>query len=83
MKFVNTATHDLRFDLDGKLYEVPVGASCDVPDRISYAVQSRGLPMKPVDAESPRVSAPAPVAEEMSEADLEAATAPSQSRKRK
>lgn len=47
MKFVNTKPHDLKFEIDGVVYEVPVGGSCEIPDRIAYVVAAHGLPMKP------------------------------------
>lgn len=76
---------DLHFELAGKVYDVPVGGTCEVPDRIAYAIESRGLPMKPA-AELESAAKPAPAVDEMSEAELETATAPkadSSSRKRK
>ncbi len=93
MKFQNIAPHDLKFEIDGVTYVVPVGGSCEIPDRIAYTIKGRGLPMKP--AEDPKaepkaaMAAPAPaVLADMSEAELEAATAPESvstgpSRKRK
>jgi len=72
VKFVSTAKVDLKFEIDGVVYEVPVGSSCEIPDRIAYTIKGRGLPMKP--AEEPKIAAY--VMADMSEADLEAATAP-------
>ena len=84
MKFQNTAPHDLKFKIDGVTYEVSVGGSCEIPDRIAYVVTGRGLPLKAVPPK-PEAAA-APVKLEMTEAELEAATAPDPapvSRKRK
>lgn len=72
MKFVSTAKVALVFAIDGTTYGVPVGGSCEIPDRIAYVVKSRGLPMVPASEVKPAKLS----ADEMSEAELEAATAP-------
>lgn len=73
MRFQNTAPHDLKFEIDGVTYEVTVGGSCEIPGRIAYAIASRGLPMKPAAEIEPVKVA---MHEEMTEAELDAATAP-------
>lgn len=64
MKFVSVAKVDLKFKIDGVVYEVPVGGSCEVPDRIAYTVKGRGLPMKLADElateQKPAEEAPKP-----------------------
>lgn len=66
MKFRSThETQPLDFALDGVRYAVPVGGTCDVPDRIAFSVKLLGLPLEPVDADAPPApaQAPAPLAE--------------------
>lgn len=59
MKFVSVAKVDLKFEIDGVVYKVPVGSSCEIPDRIAYTIKGRGLPMKPADEieEAPKAAA--------------------------
>lgn len=58
MKFVSVAKQDLHFEIDGKVFDVPVGGSCEIPDRIAYVIAGRGLPMKP--AGEVKAAEPAP-----------------------
>lgn len=59
MKFQNVTPHDLNFKINGVTYEVPVGESCEIPDRIAFAVALHGLPLKAI----PPKPAPAVVEE--------------------
>lgn len=45
-KLVNTAASALKFKLAGTEYSVPVGGTCEVPEKLMYAVVARGLPLK-------------------------------------
>ena len=45
MRFRNTAHVALEFELGGVRHQVPVGGSCEVEDRVAYAVPLYGLPL--------------------------------------
>lgn len=47
MRFRNTKEVALDFTLGGDRYQVPVGGTCEIPDRIAYAVVKHGLPLLP------------------------------------
>lgn len=50
MKFRNRLDVPLDFQLDGIRYQVEVGGTCDIPDRVAYAVAHSGLPLDQVQA---------------------------------
>jgi hypothetical protein len=46
MRFRSTVDHELSFELGGKTYTVAPQGSVTIPERVAYAVSSRGLPLK-------------------------------------
>lgn len=45
--FKNTAPVELSFELDGVPHQVPVGGTCEIEDRVAYAVGLLRLPLVP------------------------------------
>jgi len=39
LKFHNPTSETQRFELEGKVYEVPAGGDVDVPSRLAYCLQ--------------------------------------------
>ena len=60
MRFRNTLDKPISFDLDGKLYEVPVGGVCYIPDHKAYVPQKIGLPLAPIEEEVEPIAVKAP-----------------------
>lgn len=61
-RFINQSPNDLRFEIDGKWHEVPVGGEWEIADRIAYCVRDRGLPLTPAPPQAPEAPAPVVVA---------------------
>lgn len=62
MKFRNAnPSSPLSFDCGGTHYDVPVGGTCEIPERFVYAVESMRVQLEPVsdDADKPEVKAAA------------------------
>jgi hypothetical protein len=62
MKFKNTASADISFQIEYVKYKVAQGASCEIPDRFAYAPKLMGLPLEP-EADMPAPSPPPSPAE--------------------
>lgn len=70
MRFRSThATLPLSFECGGTQYDVPVGGSCEIPDRFAYAVKAMGLALAP----DPEPAAPTEPAAQATEPDPEPA----------
>jgi hypothetical protein len=50
VRFINVASYDLHFVVNGVVYDVPVGGECEIEDGQEYVFESRGLPLKRVEA---------------------------------
>lgn len=63
MRFANVTSARLRFDIAGVWYECSPGECVDIPDKVAFAVESRGLSLVPASDVEPEPSKqPAPPA---------------------